>query len=315
MDNELKGRGNSLNYTFRMHDPRVGRFFAVDPLARDYPWNSPYAFSENDPINFIDLEGKEKSPTAAQMEIILAKVGELSKSTGEDLTIFMLGVAESLLNANTLGAFDLGKGLTDNESINKFEEIRDKRLYTAGRIAGDLLAMSQSGTQITYGHGIALTTGLETVGAGAVVGEVVAAHGLGVGIAADIDILKQGAVFLSLSRDMANQKNSSENGGSNSNSNSRTYEPNPKHGSKNNGKANKAPENPQEVLDNSFQVSKNTTRRVGVDKKTGEFNVFDEHSSGKFHGHTRTWNELSQDMKNVLIKEKQVNVKGKIITK
>lgn len=23
-DNELKGEGNSLNYTFRMHDPRVG---------------------------------------------------------------------------------------------------------------------------------------------------------------------------------------------------------------------------------------------------------------------------------------------------
>lgn len=32
-DDELKGEGNSLNYTFRMHDPRVGRFFAVDPLA------------------------------------------------------------------------------------------------------------------------------------------------------------------------------------------------------------------------------------------------------------------------------------------
>jgi RHS repeat-associated protein len=36
-DNELKGDGNSLNYTFRMHDPRVGRFFAVDPLARNTP--------------------------------------------------------------------------------------------------------------------------------------------------------------------------------------------------------------------------------------------------------------------------------------
>ena len=28
-DDELKGGGNSLNYTFRMHDPRVGKFFAV----------------------------------------------------------------------------------------------------------------------------------------------------------------------------------------------------------------------------------------------------------------------------------------------
>ncbi len=59
MDNELKGEGNSLNYTFRMHDPRVGRFFAVDPLTKSYPWNSPYAFSENRVIDGIDLEGKE----------------------------------------------------------------------------------------------------------------------------------------------------------------------------------------------------------------------------------------------------------------
>jgi len=61
MDNELKGEGNSINYKFRMHDPRVGRFFAVDPLFREYPWNSTYAFSENDVVRSIDLEGREGS--------------------------------------------------------------------------------------------------------------------------------------------------------------------------------------------------------------------------------------------------------------
>ena len=59
MDNELKGEGNSLNYTFRMHDPRVGRFFAKDPLAKSYPWNSPYTFSENRVIDGVELEGCE----------------------------------------------------------------------------------------------------------------------------------------------------------------------------------------------------------------------------------------------------------------
>ena len=43
-----------------MHDPRIGRFFAVDPLAPDYPWNSPYAFSENQVIDAIELEGLER---------------------------------------------------------------------------------------------------------------------------------------------------------------------------------------------------------------------------------------------------------------
>jgi RHS repeat-associated protein len=58
-DDELKGAGNSLNYTYRMHDPRVGRFFAVDPLASKYPWNSTYAFSENRVLDAIELEGLE----------------------------------------------------------------------------------------------------------------------------------------------------------------------------------------------------------------------------------------------------------------
>lgn len=59
MDDEIKGEGNSLNYTFRMHDPRVGRFFTVDPLQSDFPWNSSYAFSENKVIHAIELEGLE----------------------------------------------------------------------------------------------------------------------------------------------------------------------------------------------------------------------------------------------------------------
>jgi hypothetical protein len=59
MDNEIKGEGNSLNYTLRMHDPRVGRFLSLDPLADNFPWNSPYAFSENRVIDAVELEGGE----------------------------------------------------------------------------------------------------------------------------------------------------------------------------------------------------------------------------------------------------------------
>ncbi|MFH6996039.1 RHS repeat domain-containing protein [Flavobacterium sp. FlaQc-48] len=58
-DDELKGEGNSLNYTFRMHDPRIGRFLSVDPLTKSYPHNSPYAFSENRVIDGMELEGLE----------------------------------------------------------------------------------------------------------------------------------------------------------------------------------------------------------------------------------------------------------------
>jgi RHS repeat-associated protein len=59
-DDEVKGEGNSINFEFRMHDPRIGRFLSVDPLSAKYPHNSPYAFSENIVIHCFELEGLER---------------------------------------------------------------------------------------------------------------------------------------------------------------------------------------------------------------------------------------------------------------
>ena len=59
-DDEIKGEANSINYKFRMHDPRLGRFFTVDPLAKQYPFYSPYQFSGNKVISHRELEGGEE---------------------------------------------------------------------------------------------------------------------------------------------------------------------------------------------------------------------------------------------------------------
>jgi RHS repeat-associated protein len=71
-DDEVKGEGNSVNYKYRMHDPRIGRFFAIDPLAPKYHHNSPYAFSENRVIASVELEGLEaedlNSPAGQERE-------------------------------------------------------------------------------------------------------------------------------------------------------------------------------------------------------------------------------------------------------
>ncbi|MCH2046154.1 MAG: HINT domain-containing protein [Saprospiraceae bacterium] len=50
----------ATNYKYRMHNPRTGRFFSVDPLDAKYPHNSSYAFSENSLIAYVELEGAEK---------------------------------------------------------------------------------------------------------------------------------------------------------------------------------------------------------------------------------------------------------------
>ena len=59
-DNEIKGEGNQQDYGMRIYDPRLGRFLSVDPLTKEYPWNSTYAFAENDLIRCVDLDGGER---------------------------------------------------------------------------------------------------------------------------------------------------------------------------------------------------------------------------------------------------------------
>lgn len=58
-DNEVSGAGNSQDHLFRSYDTRLGRYKSLDPLAVDFPWNSPYAYAENRVIDGFDLEGRE----------------------------------------------------------------------------------------------------------------------------------------------------------------------------------------------------------------------------------------------------------------
>ncbi|MCL1624322.1 polymorphic toxin-type HINT domain-containing protein [Moraxella sp. Tifton1] len=90
------------------------------------------------------------------------------------------------------------------------------------------------------------------------------------------------------------------------------YEAAPYHGSVGNAVKSKAPTNPQQMLDVSIKIKDTSDRRIAVDKSTGEFVIFDKTIDNIYHGHVRTWDELTQEMKNVLIGSGLVNKKGKI---
>jgi RHS repeat-associated protein len=57
------------DYGMRIYDTRLGKFLSVDPLAKSYPWFTPYQFAGNNPIRYIDLDGAEpKDPPLPGME-------------------------------------------------------------------------------------------------------------------------------------------------------------------------------------------------------------------------------------------------------
>lgn len=62
-DNEVKNITGAHYTTFwRQYDPRLGRWFSIDPETAKYADQSPYAFSFNNPINLNDPEGDDPCP-------------------------------------------------------------------------------------------------------------------------------------------------------------------------------------------------------------------------------------------------------------
>ena len=57
-DNEVKGKGNSLDFGARVYDSRLGRFLSIDPDALKYPSLTPYLFAADNPLKYIDFDGK-----------------------------------------------------------------------------------------------------------------------------------------------------------------------------------------------------------------------------------------------------------------
>jgi len=79
-----------------MHDARIGRYFALDPLASKYPHNSPYAFSENVVIDHIELEDLEKAKPDGSADLESTKIENQQKTEGQLKQEEHTGVVKSI---------------------------------------------------------------------------------------------------------------------------------------------------------------------------------------------------------------------------
>ncbi len=116
------------DYGMRIYDVRLGRFFSVDPLASEYPWNSTYAFAENDPINYIDLDGLEKPPLKSTenigmrvrplIEILKVGMKIFSKITKSPTSIIKDGFIKSNdITQHRIPKLESGKALKEKKYI------------------------------------------------------------------------------------------------------------------------------------------------------------------------------------------------------
>jgi hypothetical protein len=91
------------------------------------------------------------------------------------------------------------------------------------------------------------------------------------------------------------------------------FEESPKHGGIERREASRGPKNGQAALDNSVQVKNTSPRRVGVDAANAEIVVLDQTSEDTFHGHVRSWDQLTDQQRNALIKNKLTDQRGRIL--
>jgi RHS repeat-associated protein len=108
-DDEIKGEGNSYDFGARMLDTRVGRWFAVDPIH--HPNSSPYAYVNNNPIIYVDPDGKDNIIylvilPSAYNSLTVKDINEIIKETNKVLESFGLETRVKVFNPEKGGEFN-----------------------------------------------------------------------------------------------------------------------------------------------------------------------------------------------------------------
>ena len=91
---------NLYDFHARMHDPALGRFMSVDPMAEKYYSISPYAYCGNNPINAFDLNGDSIWYTINNNVATMHVTGKVINQSGDNINM-------------KRAASDIASGITD----------------------------------------------------------------------------------------------------------------------------------------------------------------------------------------------------------
>ncbi len=107
-----------IDYGARMYDPCTARWLSQDPLAEKYYFISPYAFCSNNPVNFVDPDGRDWKDkwlgffNALVDNITNGVVGdrESGLSNASDANDYQTGLIAGDTFSLALGAAEIGTG-------------------------------------------------------------------------------------------------------------------------------------------------------------------------------------------------------------
>ena len=105
-DDDIMGSSNSYDFGARIYDARIAKWLSCDPAQCEYPHTSTYAFALNNPLIFLDPDGKRvyyaggasfKPDKNYRQENFIKKLKEeFLKVMKKQLKLFLLGKFNSL---------------------------------------------------------------------------------------------------------------------------------------------------------------------------------------------------------------------------
>ncbi|MDA3910706.1 MAG: hypothetical protein PF448_05050 [Bacteroidales bacterium] len=138
-DTEWTGQqGSHLDFGARIYDSRIGRWTALDPKMIEMPYSSPYCYSFNNPILFVDPDGEKpqvtvnKSEDGKTIDINITNKFYIIKKS-QDIS----NVDETALNKYLTGGSYEVDGVTYNVNITNEVIYKDKKSGARKAIKSD----------------------------------------------------------------------------------------------------------------------------------------------------------------------------------